>query len=155
MDHYGFAEDLKKIILPVLEEENVELVELRFIRAPRGSILRLLVDKQEGGINIDECSRLNQRISDLLDAEDIIKNRYILEVSSPGLDRLLKTKSDFLRCINRRLRFFLKGPINGKVELEGIIKEVKDDGVAVDTGELVVEIPLAQINMAKQIIKEI
>jgi ribosome maturation factor RimP len=90
-----------------------------------------------------------------LDAEDIIKNRYILEVSSPGLDRLLKTKSDFLRCINRRLRFFLKGPINGKVELEGIIKEVKDDGVAVDTGGLVVEIPLAQINMAKQIIKEI
>jgi len=151
MDYQDIREDLKNLVSPVLEKEDMELVELIFIRRPSGSILRLLVDKKTGGISLDECARLNERINSLLDVQDIIKERYILEVSSPGLDRPLKDKNDFLRCMDRRARFFFNEPINGKCELEGIINKVEDCAVYIDTGSDKFEIPLSKVRKAKQI----
>lgn len=152
MDYRGLVENLKEIILPVLEEENIELVELNFVKARGRSILKLLVDKKGGGINLQECARLNEKIGGLLDTQDVIKERYILEVSSPGLDRPLMTKSDFLRCINKNVRFFLNESINGKIELEGVISKAGDDSVYIDIDGDIIEIPLAKINKAKQVI---
>jgi ribosome maturation factor RimP len=87
----------------------------------------------------------------MLDENEFIDNRYILEVSSPGLDRPLVTKNDFLRCLKKRVRFFLTEPINGKPEWEGAILKADDEAVYVDIGEELV-IPLSKINKAKQII---
>ena len=155
MDYQGFVEELKKIILPILEEQSLELVELNFIRASRKPILKLLVDKKYGGISLEECAELNKCIGDILDAQGIMSDRYILEVSSPGLDRPLKTKSDFLRYINRRVRFFLSESINGRTELEGVISRVDDDIVYVDIDGNIIDIPLAKINKAKQTLENI
>lgn len=152
MNHKDLIEDLKKIILPILEEQSLEFVELKFLRAPGGPILKLLVDKK-GGISLDDCAQLNEKINNLLDNQDIIEGRYILEVSSPGLDRPLKNKHDFLRCINRNVRFFLKESINGKLELVGIITKVEDDSVYIDAEDRILAIPISKINKAKQVIE--
>jgi len=88
----------------------------------------------------------------ILDEKDILKERYILEVYSPGLDRPLSTKNDFLRCINRKVRFWLSEPINGKIEMEGSVTKVDDDSVYVDIKDEAVKIPLLNIKKAKQII---
>ena len=151
MDYQDIREDLKNLVSPILAEDDMELVELIFIRRPSGSILRLLVDKKTSGISLDECARLNERVSTLLDVRDIIKERYILEVSSPGLDRPLKDKNDFLRCIDRRARLFLNEPINGKFELEGVINKVEDDAVYIDISNDKVGIPISKIRKAKQV----
>ena len=116
-------------------------------------ILRILVDRPEGGITLDECARLNIQISNLLDEKDILQTRYILEVASPGLDRPLKAKNDFLRCINRKARFFFNEPINGKIELEGVISKVENESVFIESNDQVIEIPLTGINKVKQIIE--
>ncbi len=79
-------------------------------------------------------------------------DKYILEVSSPGLDRPLKTKSDFLRCINRKAKFFLLESIKGKIELDGIITKVEDDSVYIDIDGDIIEIPLVKVNKAKQLL---
>lgn len=152
MEKQIFLEELKKIILPILEENGVELVEFNFIYGRCSSTLKLLVDKKEGEINLEDCTRLNEKIGAILDEQDIVKERYILEVSSPGLDRPLKTKNDFLRCINRNVKFFLSESISSKLELEGTITRVTEELVYVDIKGQLIEIPLVRIKWAKQII---
>lgn len=153
MNYLETSENLKKIILPFLEEEGMVVVELRLMRTGQGMVLRLLVDKREGGINLQDCARLNEKIGSLLDTQDIIKERYALEVSSPGVDRDLLTKDDFSRCVNRRVRVFLNDCINGKMEIEGWIKEVAQETVYLDAFGEVIEITLSKITKARQIVE--
>jgi len=154
MDRQEIRAELENILSEYLEIQGLDLVDLILLSEGRDLILRILVDRPQGGITLDECARLNERISNLLDEKGILQRRYILEVSSPGLDRPLKTKKDFLRCINRRARFFLNQSINGKIELEGLISKVENDSVYVylESRNEVIEIPLTNINQAKQVI---
>lgn len=152
MDRQELIAELKNIIGDYLKIQGLDLVDFIYRYEGRNLILRILVDRFEGGITLDECAKLNGQINNLLDEKDILQTRYILEVSSPGLDRALKTKNDFLRCINRRARFFLNESINGKIELEGLICKVENDSVYIESRNELIEIPLTKINKAKQVI---
>lgn len=153
MNLESLLSQLKEAITPILEEEACELVEMHFITAPARPILRLLVDRKEGGINLGDCSRLNTKIGKMLDETNLLEVHYVLEVSSPGLDRPLKTPRDFARCVNRKARFFLSESIKGKIEIQGEIKETTEGSVVVQTEDESVEIPLAKVLRAKQIIE--
>jgi ribosome maturation factor RimP len=150
MNNREAAQELKEMISPLLQDQGLVLVDLRLMRTGRGKILRLLVDRKEGGIKLQDCARLNQMIGNMLDEQDIIKERYTLEVSSPGLDRDLLVKEDFLRCVNRQVRVFLREPVNEKMELEGKVGRVVGESVYIDTALEVIEIPLSKITKAKQ-----
>ncbi len=154
MDREEIAGELESIISQYLKEQGLELVEFIYRREGAGRVLRILVDNSSGGISLGECARLNTQISGILDGKDIIKESYTLEVSSPGLGRPLKTRSDFLRNLNRKVTVFLREPVNAKWEFQGAIKEVKDDSLSIETdkGE-VIEIPLSKISKAKQIVE--
>ncbi len=153
MDFQSKVMELKQVILPILEGDGVELVEMNFFAARTRSTLRLLVDRKEGGINLGECARLNTKIGEMLDENNLLQDRYILEVSSPGLDRPLKTPSDYARCINRKVRFFLSEPIKGKIEIQGEIRELTGDSVFAQTEDESVEIPFTKVMRAKQVIE--
>lgn len=155
MDRQEIISELTNIIGDYLKDRGLDLIDLIYRYEGRGLFVRILVDKPEGGISLEECAQLNNEISNLLDQKDIPEQRYILEVSSPGIDRPLKTKHDFLRCMNREVRFFLNEPINGRIELEGIILKVEDDAVYIDLDKQSIRIPLSQINKAKQIVSDI
>lgn len=150
MDRQELISKLTEVIGDYLKGEGIDLVEFIYRYEGRDLFLRILVDKPEGGITLDECAHLNGQIGSILDEKGILEQRYILEVASPGLDRPLKTKSDFSRCANRSVRFYLCESINGKVDLEGIIKKVEGDSVYVDVEGQIVEIPLVKVNKAKQ-----
>ena len=152
MDRQEIISELRDIIDNYLKDRALDLVDLIYRYEGRGSFLRILVDRPEGGISLAECANLNNEISMILDEKDILKERYILEVYSPGLDRTLSTKNDFLRCINRKVRFWLSEPINGKIEMEGSVTKVDDDSVYVDIKDEAVKMPLLNIKKAKQII---
>ena len=152
MDRQEIIAELKNIIGDYLKIQGLDLVDLILRQEGRDLILRILVDRLEGGITVGECANLNERISNLLDEKDILQTRYVIEVSSPGLDRALKTRNDFLRCINRRVKFFLNELINGKIELEGLICKVENDSVYIESRNELIEIPLTKINKAKQVI---
>ena len=128
------------------------MVDLIYRYEARDLVLRILVDRPEGGVSLGECARMNNEISEILDGKDILQARYVLEVSSPGIDRPLVTGSDFLRCVNRRARFFLNETINGKLELEGTIIKVEDDAVFIDIEGESIKVPLSRINKAKQVV---
>jgi len=143
---------LKEIINEYLSNTGFDLVDLIYKYEGRDLFLRVFIDKPEGGITLQECARVNTEISMILDEKGIPEQKYILEVSSPGLDRPLTTRKDFLRCIKRKATFFLSEPVNGKLELSGLISGVTEDAVEIKTEQQIVMIPLSKIKKAKQII---
>ncbi|MFH1413295.1 MAG: ribosome maturation factor RimP [Candidatus Omnitrophota bacterium] len=144
--------ELRIIIKDYLEGEGKELVDFIYRYEGRNLFLRILADSPEGGISLDECTYLNESIGRILDEKGVLGQQYILEVSSPGLDRPLVNRGDFLRCLNKKAKFFLRELINGKIEWDGIISKVEGDSVYVDINGNLSEIPLSKINKAKQII---
>ena len=101
---------VEEIAHPVLEERGLDLVEVQFRREQRGWVLRLIIDKEDG-VTLDDCTVVSRELSQLLDIEDFIDQAYNLEVSSPGLDRPLKSMADFQRFIGRRAKIKTVEPI--------------------------------------------
>ena len=152
MDKEVLFKELKDCISDFLKTQNLDLVELIYRYEGRDLFLRILVDKPQGGINLGECAHLNRAISDTLDEKNILQEKYTLEISSPGLDRVLKTEEDFKRCLNKNVKLFLSEPSSGKLEWDGVVKNVDSNLVCLDIGQKVLEVPLNKINKEKRII---
>lgn len=152
MDRHEIINELKSAIKSYIEGHGLELVDIIYRYEGRDLFLRALIDKPEGGITLDECAYINSHIGQILDNKGILNMRYILEVSSPGLDRELLNKKDFLRCINKNVKIFLNAPVNERIEWDGVIVKVEGDSVFIDREGVNIEIPLAKIRKAKQII---
>ena len=145
-------EDIKNTIGLYLEARQFYLVEMKYFYQADALVLIILADRPQGGITLQECTELNKSISIILDEKNILQERFILEVSSPGLDRPLVRKEDFLRCRNKEVRFFLNEPMNEKMELQGKISKVEDDAVYIAMQEEILKVPLIRITRAKQVV---
>jgi len=88
------TEQIEALARPLTASLGVELVELEYMREGRHMVLRLFIDK-DGGVSLDDCSAVSRELAAVLDIEDIIPDKYTLEVSSPGLNRPLKTRSHY------------------------------------------------------------
>ena len=142
------TEKIKKIILPVLEHQDVELIDL-YIKGNEGNqVLRIFID-HENGVSLDLCTKVSRDISDILDTEDIIKQKYRLEVSSPGFDRPLKTLKDFRRNINRKIKIEYLNEKNDQVIKEGTIKAVDTHEIFLQGEKETINILLNKIQSAK------
>ena len=108
------------LLLPILEANNFELVDVEYVKEGSNWYLRAYIDK-EGGIAVDDCELVSRALSDLLDKEDFIEEAYILEVSSPGLLRPIKKDKDFERNMNQEIEVHLFKMIDKKKELIGVL----------------------------------
>lgn len=117
----NITEKIEQIILPLLNDENMELVDIQFVSESGKRVLRIFLDKN-GGIKLSDCEVMSDKIGSLLDKEDIIQGSYVLEISSPGLDRILKKEKDFVRFIGHKARITVFSPINKQRNFIGIIK---------------------------------
>lgn len=118
--------DIRKVtesVTPVLDEMGFELVDIEYLSQSGRWVLRIYADK-EGGITLDECARVSREVGNLLDVKDIIPNEYVLEVSSPGLNRPLKKEKDFERAIGKNVKIKMVAPINGRRRFAGYLKKV-------------------------------
>lgn len=138
---------VKTLIDPILLEQGLELVEMEYRREPRGWVLRLYIDK-EGGVTLGDCTRVSQEVGRLLDVEDFITNPYVLEVSSPGLTRPLKTERDFRKVKNQCLRVRTFEPIMDRREFKGKLLEVSEQGIEIEMDGKRIPIPFSKIGKA-------
>lgn len=143
---------IKQFTVLDINSMGYEMVDLSLFKAQGRLMIRFLVDKPSGGITLSECALLNERLSGLLDEEEFIDQGYVLEVSSPGIDRALQEKNDFVRASGRKVRIFLGDPIEKKTEISGIIGEVGDEFLSLKTDERIVKVPFNKIKKAKQVI---
>ena len=143
---------IRALIEPILVEEETELVELACRPQGRQLLVRLLVDKV-GGITIQRCAKLNQRISNALETANLIEESYTVEVSSPGLDRPLATPRDFERAIGEEIWMDVRIGEGRFRETQGTLLAIQPEAVVLKTTSGNVTISLADIRLAKKAVK--
>lgn len=136
------VEEIVQDLLPVQPE--LELVDVEYVRE-RDWYLRVYIDK-EGGIDIEDCRTLSERLEEILDREDFIADAYILEVSSPGLDRVLRKARDFEREHGKRVDVALYAPLDGKKNLTGELTGYDGNVLILDDD---VRIPMEQVSQVR------
>jgi ribosome maturation factor RimP len=152
------ASRLAGLIEPVVEGMGFELWGCEYLPRRRQSLLRVYIDRQEG-VTLDDCGRVSHQLSGVLDVEDPIGVPYILEVSSPGLDRLLLNADHFRRFAGEQVKIKLKWLVEGRRNIVARLRGVIDDRVLVDEQQTSREavsyaIPLAAIERARLVPSE-
>ncbi len=122
----------EELITPILDRMGFELWDVEYVKEGADYYLRAYIDK-ENGITIDDCVEVSRALSDELDREDFIEDAYILEVSSPGLGRVLKKDKDFERSIGRMVELKTYKPLDGSKEFTGTLRSFDKDTVTIDT----------------------
>lgn len=126
------------LLVPILESNGFELVDVEYVKEGRDYYLRVYIDK-EGGININDCEIVSRALEERLDEEDFISDAYILEVSSPGLTRPLKKERDYERNLGKLIEIRLYKPKNKQKEFVGALKSYDESTVTIETeGEEIV-----------------
>ena len=144
------GKQLDELITSFLANGKYELVDTQYIREAGKMVLRVFVDT-EGGIKLDDCAQLSQELGDLVDNSGITKDAYVLEVSSPGLDRVLKKESDFVKYRGKRAKISLFAPVEEQRHFTAVINSAGDGKVNfsdVFTGKNV-DIEIAKIASAR------
>ncbi len=140
-------EEIEKLLEPILSSEGMELVDVEYRREPRGWTLRIYLDK-EGGVTVKDCSRVSGHVGQILEVKDLIGHPYILEVSSPGLDRRLKKEKDFLRFCGETVRIQTTTPLDKQTKFMGRLLGMEDGNVRIECDGKHLVIPLLQVGRA-------
>lgn len=128
MVRHSLAERVKELVIPIIVTQHIELVDVEFKREGHINYLRIFIDKP-GGVTIEDCQNISRECEVLLDIENIIQTQYVLEVSSPGLDRPLKTKEDYQRFRQRLVKIKTFRAIQGQKKFLGHLQGITDEQV--------------------------
>lgn len=139
----------EELLIPILEANSFELVDVEYVKEGNDWYLRAYIDK-EGGIMIDDCELVSRALEEKLDAADLIPDAYILEVSSPGLTRPLKKERDYVRNLGKPVEIRLYKAVNGEKQFTGNLKEWTEDTVTIDDDGEEIVISRSDISIIRQ-----
>jgi ribosome maturation factor RimP len=140
----------RRILAPVVESMGYEFFGVEFSPRSEDVLLRIYID-QPSGIRIADCERVSRQVSGLLNVEDVIPSHYVLEVSSPGLDRPLFEAEHFMRFKGHRVQVQLVAPYRGRRNLVGCLVGTENDEVIIDSDGEAFSVPLENIKKARLI----
>jgi ribosome maturation factor RimP len=141
-------DDLTVLLAPVVNDLGLELWELEYGPRSGGGLLRLYIDSPDG-VTVDDCAKVSHAVSEVLDVADPISGEYTLEVSSPGLDRVLRTYEHFARFPGEPVRVEMKMAIGGRKRFSGQLRKVEQSQITVAVEGGAVVLPLAGIHKAR------
>lgn len=142
------TEVVTEMAIPVAQEAGLELVDVEFVKEGGRWYLRVYVDKP-GGIQLDDCRFVSERMDKLLDERDLIPHSYSLEVSSPGIERPLKKPGDYERFAGQRANITTFTPFNGKKKFSGRIIGRQGEDVVLEVEGANISIPLKMVSSAR------
>ncbi|MFK7890410.1 MAG: ribosome maturation factor RimP [Granulosicoccus sp.] len=138
------------VVEPVVTGLGYELVGAEFGQAENGQTLRVYIDKPQG-IVMEDCATVSRQLNAVLDVEDTIKSAYLLEVSSPGIDRPLFTEAHFQAQLGEDVKVRLAGGVNGRRNFKGELVAVKDNVATVEVDGIDYDLPIDDIEQANLI----
>ena len=148
------AQHLEPIFEPVIEKAGFKLVRLR-IMGGAAKTLQVMAERPDGQMDVDDCAKLSRALSEFLDAEDPIEGDYVLEVSSPGIDRPLTRITDFARWAGHEVKLELAVPdASGRKRFKGTLLGLDGNDVAVDAAGTRIKFPFANIAEAKLVLTD-
>ena len=127
----NYEEKTESLLAPIVERFGVEIYDVEYVKEGKEFYLRAYIDKPEG-VNIQDCENVSRALSDVLDEEDFIPDAYILEVSSPGLGRVLKKDRHLEKSIGEAVELKTYKPIDKQKEFEGILKAYDAESVTIE-----------------------
>ena len=122
---------VEELVLPIVEANNFELVDVEYVKEAGTWYLRIYIDK-EGGITVNDCEAVAREMNVLLDEKDFIPDSYTFEVSSPGLGRPLKKEKDYVRNMGKEVEIRTYRAINRSKEFYGLLTAYDKDSVTID-----------------------
>lgn len=140
---------LEKLILPIVEGFGYVFAGLEYLPQGRRALIRVYIDKHEGNITVDDCQKVSRQVSAVLNVEGSIPGDYTLEVSSPGLDRLLFTEAQLIAQEGKRIAIRLIAPMNGRRNYTGRLNGIKQGVLNLVTSEGEVTLNFADIDQAR------
>lgn len=145
------VDEVTPLIEPVLADKGYELVEVQFRNESHGWVLRIIIYK-ESGVGVDDCATVSREVGHILEVEDLIKQKFHLEVSSPGLDRPLTTERDFLRHKGKKVKvtYAEQGATR---TVRAIVNDCCDEKVSLQADDEQVVVDLSMVKKAKLIIE--
>ena len=133
MSYSKLEQKIIDLASPVAQENGCYIYDVEYVREGKSRTLRIFADKEEGGISLDECEAISRRMSDLLDECDPIRENYMLEVSSPGIERRLRTPEHFEKYTGRTVDIGLYKAIDGEKTVSGILCGFEDGKITFET----------------------
>jgi ribosome maturation factor RimP len=144
---------IEELVKPIVDELNLELVDVEYVKEGRDWFLRVYVDTPEGGIDILQCAQVSERLSLILDEDDPIEENYYLEVSSPGAERPLKKQEDFEKSMGKYIFVKTYEPVKDLKEFYGYLLEYNDEYLEIEirikTRKLKIQIEKEKIAQAR------
>ncbi|MGH8256781.1 MAG: ribosome maturation factor RimP [Steroidobacteraceae bacterium] len=141
-------EQLIALTEPLLGQLGYELVDLEYAPGRTHAVLRVFIDKPQG-VGLDDCEQVSHELSALLDVEDPVPTAYTLEVSSPGLDRVLRTRAHFQRFVGARVWVELRAARDGRRRYTGRLESLDAEGVELVVDGAIVRVPFEEISRAR------
>lgn len=141
--------EIEKTITSYLDEMNLELADLEYVPEGGYNYLRIYIERVDGVTSIEDCVSFSEKIDPLI--EDFIKDKFFLEVSTPGIERRLRKEKDFLRFKGKKIRLALKSKVNDKKVLTGDLVDFIDNEVVVNIEGTIINIPLEKVKKANLI----
>jgi ribosome maturation factor RimP len=143
------SEELMELLVPIIEGLGYELTDLELKIGSREGVVRLFIDKADGTVGLEDCETVSRQVSAYLDVEDPIPGHYVLEVSSPGLDRKLTKVEHFKRFTGEDVRVKLRFPLEGRRNFRGALKSANENEIEVEIDGESHSLPLATIESAR------
>ncbi len=143
---------IEEIIEPILKKQGIEIVDIEFKPRKGGSVLTIYIDK-EGGIDLETCKQVSELISPILDVHDLIKSRYYLEVSSPGVERPLKKVKDFMRYVGSEVSVNTFNKIEGRRRFKGLLEKADERSIVIKVDTKEYEITYPEISKANLVVE--
>ena len=144
---HSITTKVSELVEPILDELGYELVDVEYASDRGRWVLRLYVDK-EAGVTIDDCVRVSREIGDLIDVKDIINHEYVLEVSSPGLNRRLKKEKDFVKAIGKKIKVKTTVPVDGRRNYTGRLSKFEDGMIYLEMDGGLILLPWQKVDKA-------
>ncbi len=141
-------EELSRLLEPTVERMGYELTDLEMKIGGRDGVVRLFIDRPEG-VGLDDCEAVSRQVSALLDVEDPVPGHYVLEVSSPGLDRKLTKPAHFRRFIGDDVRVKMRFPVDGRRKFRGKLLAANEETIEVEVDGEPHRLPMATIDLAR------
>ena len=140
-----------ELIEPIVAEEGCDLVDVELLMESGQRILRVYINKV-GGVNVDDCATVSRAIEDILEVENVVAGQYVLEVSSPGLNRSLRKLAHFKDVVGKIVKIQTHEKINGRQNYKGVLQNVDDNAVTVEIDLETFQLPFAQIRKANLVV---
>lgn len=150
MANQNIETKVENLIQPVIQNLGYDLYDVQYLKEGKDYYLRITIDKSEG-ITIQDCENVNHAIDEILDESDFISTAYFLEVSSPGLERILRKPSHFEKQIGNQIQVKLFQAIEKQKELQGILIESNENELKMQINEKLIKIEKKNIAVAKTV----